>query len=109
MEGPCNNPVSPLSGSILPCVLFRPAEREGGWALQDVFTYRGRAAVIGSEVAAILKGREGAACAAQVIWVEGQKQPLMVRKSDGGFGYGTTDMAALSQRIHVREPLQHHA
>ena len=38
----------------------------------------------------------------QVIWVEGNKQPLMVRKSDGGFGYGTTDMAALEQRIHVR-------
>ena len=26
--------------------------------------------------------------------------PLMVQKSDGGFGYGTTDMAALRQRVH---------
>ena len=25
----------------------------------------------------------------------------MIRKSDGGFGYGTTDMATLKQRIHV--------
>ena len=33
-----------------------------------------------------------------------EKVPLMVRKSDGGFGYGTTDMATLRQRIQV-----HHA
>lgn len=26
--------------------------------------------------------------------------PLMVRKSDGGFGYATTDMAAIKQRLH---------
>ncbi len=37
--------------------------------------------------------------AAQVVWVEGEKVPLMVQKSDGGFGYGTTDMAALRQRV----------
>ena len=24
----------------------------------------------------------------------------MIRKSDGGYGYGTTDMAAIRQRIH---------
>lgn len=33
--------------------------------------------------------------------MEGQKTPLMIRKSDGGYGYGTTDMATLNQRIHV--------
>ena len=38
---------------------------------------------------------------AQVIWVPKEKVPLMIRKSDGGYGYGTTDMAALRQRIHV--------
>ncbi len=38
-------------------------------------------------------------CAPQVVWVEGEKVPLMVQKSDGGFGYGTTDMAALRQRV----------
>ncbi|KAK9845941.1 hypothetical protein WJX81_006549 [Elliptochloris bilobata] len=37
---------------------------------------------------------------AKVVWVEGEKVPLMVQKSDGGFGYGTTDMAALRQRAH---------
>ena len=36
---------------------------------------------------------------AQVVWVEGDKVPLMVQKTDGGFGYGTTDMAALRQRV----------
>ena len=26
--------------------------------------------------------------------------PLMVQKSDGGYGYATTDMAAIKQRLH---------
>lgn len=26
--------------------------------------------------------------------------PLIVQKSDGGFGYASTDMAALNQRLH---------
>lgn len=26
--------------------------------------------------------------------------PLIVQKSDGGFGYATTDMAAIRQRLH---------
>lgn len=30
---------------------------------------------------------------------EGEILPLMVQKSDGGFNYGTTDMAAIKQRI----------
>ena len=38
-------------------------------------------------------------CTLQVIWVEGIKQPFMIQKSDGGFGYDTTDMAALRQRV----------
>ncbi len=37
----------------------------------------------------------------QVIVVPNVEEPLMVRKSDGGFLYGTTDMAALKQRIQV--------
>ena len=36
----------------------------------------------------------------QVIWVPGKKTPLMIQKSDGGFGYGTTDMAAIRNRLH---------
>lgn len=31
--------------------------------------------------------------------MEGQKIPLMVQKSDGGFGYGTTDLAAVRHRL----------
>ncbi len=39
---------------------------------------------------------EGAAC----IFVKGVEVPLIVRKTDGGFGYASTDMAAIHQRIH---------
>ena len=35
---------------------------------------------------------------ATVVFTEGEKAPLMVRKSDGGFGYGTTDLAAIDFR-----------
>ena len=33
-----------------------------------------------------------------VVWVEGFEAPLIIQKSDGGFGYGTTDLAALRYR-----------
>ncbi len=39
---------------------------------------------------------EGAVC----VFVECQKIPLIVRKSDGGYGYASTDMAALRHRIN---------
>ncbi|MBP9841173.1 MAG: arginine--tRNA ligase [Simkaniaceae bacterium] len=42
---------------------------------------------------------EGAKC----IFVEGEPVPFMVQKSDGGFGYATTDMAALKQRLEVEK------
>ena len=32
--------------------------------------------------------------------VQAGQPPLMVQKSDGGFGYATTDMAAIKQRLH---------
>ena len=38
---------------------------------------------------------EGAMC----VFVPGKEVPLIVQKSDGGFGYASTDMAALKQRI----------
>ena len=41
-------------------------------------------------------------CWVQVIWAEGFKQPFMIQKRDGGFGYDTTDLACLRQRVHVR-------
>jgi arginyl-tRNA synthetase len=38
---------------------------------------------------------EGAKC----IFLEGYKIPLMIQKSDGGYNYDTTDMAAMRHRI----------
>lgn len=38
---------------------------------------------------------EGATC----VFIPGKDVPLIVQKSDGGFGYASTDMAALKQRI----------
>jgi arginyl-tRNA synthetase len=38
---------------------------------------------------------DGAIC----VFVPKQKVPLMIRKSDGGFSYDTTDMAALRYRV----------
>jgi arginyl-tRNA synthetase len=38
---------------------------------------------------------EGATC----VFVEGKEVPLIVQKSDGGFGYASTDMAAIKQRL----------
>ncbi|KAF8073007.1 Arginine--tRNA ligase [Scenedesmus sp. PABB004] len=38
---------------------------------------------------------EGATC----VFVEGQEVPLIVQKSDGGYGYASTDMAAIKQRV----------
>jgi arginyl-tRNA synthetase len=40
---------------------------------------------------------EGATC----VFVQGHSIPLIVQKSDGGFGYASTDMAALKHRIDV--------
>jgi arginyl-tRNA synthetase len=39
---------------------------------------------------------EGAIC----VFVPKQKVPLMIRKSDGGFNYDTTDMAAIRYRAN---------
>jgi arginyl-tRNA synthetase len=38
---------------------------------------------------------DGAMC----VFIEGSEVPLIVQKSDGGFGYAATDMAALKQRV----------
>ena len=34
-----------------------------------------------------------------VVWVKGFDAPLIIQKSGGGFGYGTTDLAALRYRL----------
>lgn len=43
---------------------------------------------------------DGAIC----VFVPKQKVPLMIQKSDGGFNYDTTDMAALRYRVKEYEP-----
>ncbi|KAF5828098.1 tRNA synthetases class I (R)-domain-containing protein [Dunaliella salina] len=42
---------------------------------------------------------DGAIC----VFVEGQSIPLIVQKSDGGFGYASTDMAAIKHRLEVEK------
>lgn len=44
----------------------------------------------------IAEESDGALC----VFVEGHNNPLIVRKSDGGYGYASTDMAAIYHRIH---------
>jgi arginyl-tRNA synthetase len=36
---------------------------------------------------------------ATVVWVKGFEAPLIIQKTDGGFGYATTDLAALRYRV----------
>jgi len=48
--------------------------------------------------AELLSEEEGGA---KLIFVEGFPSPLMLQKSDGGFGYDSTDMAALKYRLHT--------
>ncbi len=36
---------------------------------------------------------------ATVVWVEGFEAPLIIQKRDGGYGYATTDLAALRYRV----------
>jgi len=40
---------------------------------------------------------QGALC----VFVDGFDAPLIVRKSDGGYGYATTDLAAIRRRVNV--------
>jgi arginyl-tRNA synthetase len=35
--------------------------------------------------------------------VQGAQYPLIVQKSDGGFGYASTDMAAVKHRIETEK------
>ena len=47
------------------------------------------------EAAGVAKVSEGALC----VFVDGHEHPLIVRKSDGGYGYATTDLAAVRYRV----------
>ena len=40
---------------------------------------------------------EGAVC----VFLQGEQIPFMIQKSDKGFNYATTDLAALKHRIHI--------
>lgn len=39
----------------------------------------------------------------QVFWPEKKAVPLIVQKSDGGFGYASTDLAALKHRLEIEK------
>lgn len=47
----------------------------------------------------LAKRSEGALC----IFIEGREVPVMLQKSDGGFNYDTTDLAALADRCLKRQ------
>jgi arginyl-tRNA synthetase len=49
------------------------------------------------EKAGLITIEEGGA---KCVFVEGFKVPLMLQKSDGGYGYDSTDMAALKYRLN---------
>jgi arginyl-tRNA synthetase len=42
---------------------------------------------------------EGAVC----VFLEGFQVPLIVQKGDGGFGYASTDLAAIKHRVHTEK------
>lgn len=48
------------------------------------------------EAKGLLENDEGR----KIMWAEGISVPLTIIKSDGGFTYDTSDMAALKQRLH---------
>ena len=52
--------------------------------------------------AGVVEESEGA----QVVWVDGIDIPMIMQKSDGGFGYASTDMAAIKHRIHEEKAQQ---
>ena len=39
----------------------------------------------------------------KVMFVEGHKIPMTLVKSDGGYTYDTSDMAAIKQRLHAEK------
>jgi arginyl-tRNA synthetase len=60
--------------------------------------YNDKLASVADDVSRIglAQDSHGALC----IFVEGHEDPLMVRKSDGGFGYAASDLAAIRYRVH---------
>jgi arginyl-tRNA synthetase len=64
--------------------------------------YEDRLAPLVDELLArkIARHSEGAVC----IFLEGQKVPMIVRKKDGAFLYGTTDLATIRYRMETWRP-----
>ncbi len=66
-------------------------------------SYNGYLDEVAAEVerAGVAKDSEGALCVFfdDVTGPDGKPVPLIVRKSDGGYGYGTTDLATIRHRI----------
>lgn len=48
----------------------------------------------------IARHSEGAVC----IFIPGESTPLIIQKSDGGYGYGTTDLATVKYRVEQWHP-----
>jgi arginyl-tRNA synthetase len=57
------------------------------------------------KAAGLLKRSEGAQCLFLPGFVnrEGEPLPLIIQKSDGGYNYATTDLAALKQRVQIEQ------
>ena len=60
-------------------------------------TYNDKLKPVAEELArsGLARESDGALC----IFIDGHDDPLMVRKSDGGFGYAATDLAAIRYRV----------
>ncbi|MET1006911.1 MAG: arginine--tRNA ligase, partial [Propionibacteriaceae bacterium] len=62
--------------------------------------------VYNDDLAAVVSDLEASGLAvvddgALVVFVEGFNSPMIVRKTDGGFGYSATDLAAIRRRVRV--------
>jgi arginyl-tRNA synthetase len=85
------------------CAISRKGYQEIYDLLDVRLTERGESyynPVLGQTVAdleakGIVENSQGAKC----IFIEGLPIPFMIQKSDGGYNYDTTDMAAIRQRI----------
>lgn len=81
--------------------MYRRLDVEFDHTLGESF-YEDRLAPLVDELLAkgIARPSDGAVC----IFLEGQKVPMIVRKKDGAFLYGTTDLATIRYRMETWHP-----
>ncbi len=81
--------------------VFRRLDVKFDHTLGESF-YEGRLALLVDELQqrGIARESDGAIC----VFIEGQKTPMIVRKSDGAFLYGTTDLATIQYRMETWRP-----